>query len=214
MRATLGRSPGRFGACEWRWRAGRACAIGFHARISAKRPFTRAGTSPNDSIMSRTPGRACSGLMVQAVPTSRPGQGVRRGEHVRPRRTADPSDCVEDGVRGIGALSLFEPRVVTGAHPGELGELLAAQTRHPAPSAVGAKPDVLRPGRARLDRRNSPSSWMRSCVPVSRICGRRACTCQEIVTADVHPAGVWVRNADRCRLDSSGPATVRNRRNG
>jgi hypothetical protein len=51
---------------------------------------------------------------------------------------------VEDLLGGRTGLALFQPRVVTGAHARELGELLTTQTRHSTCGSVGAQSDVGR----------------------------------------------------------------------
>ncbi len=78
---------------------------------------------------------------------------------VRPLVRVEAQD-VRDGVqhlgRGMAAAALLQAYVVVDADPGELGEFLAAQARHPAAAAeAGARPQarVLRayPGTPRSE---------------------------------------------------------------
>ena len=46
-----------------------------------------------------------------------------------------PADAVQDGLGDAGRVAAFEPHVVLGAHPGEQGDLFAAQTLHAAAAA-------------------------------------------------------------------------------
>jgi hypothetical protein len=50
---------------------------------------------------------------------------------------------VEHAVRDTGEVALLHPRVPVGADPGEDGDRLAAQPRHPAPAAVAGDAHLL-----------------------------------------------------------------------
>ena len=52
-------------------------------------------------------------------------------------------DGFEDAVGDTGEVAALEPGVVVDADPGEHGDLLAAQARHPPVGAVGRQSDVL-----------------------------------------------------------------------
>jgi hypothetical protein len=65
---------------------------------------------------------------------------VRRLGRVEPQ---DPGEGVEHLGRDGPALILLEAGVVAGADPGELGELLAPQTRNAPGAAVGPQADVV-----------------------------------------------------------------------
>ncbi len=47
-------------------------------------------------------------------------------------QTQGPGGGVRHPLRDVDVAAPFQPDVVVYAHPGELGHLLAAQTRHPA----------------------------------------------------------------------------------
>ena len=53
------------------------------------------------------------------------------------------ADAVQDGLGDAGPVAAFEPDVVLGAHPGEEGDLFAAQPLHPASSAEVGQPGLL-----------------------------------------------------------------------
>src|SRR5699024_134593 len=65
-------------------------------------------------------GRACQILQVRSLGPVEP-QG--------------PGEGLQDGVGDAAQVTALDPRVVRGAHPGALGDLLPAQTGDPAPAA-------------------------------------------------------------------------------
>jgi hypothetical protein len=80
----------------------------------------------------RGPGAGAGGQVVQVaalglVESQRPGDRV---EHLR---------------RGVLRVALFQPGVVGGAHPGQQGQLLAAQARHPPAVAVPGQSHIRGP---------------------------------------------------------------------
>ncbi len=54
-----------------------------------------------------------------------------------------PSQRFEDRLRGIGRLSLFQPRAIRHADAGELGNFFPSQPRDPAPLAVPGQTHIL-----------------------------------------------------------------------
>ncbi len=162
----------------------RDAVIEFHARMSVRRPAMYAGTpSIVSSSWQQRPAHDLRPRRRLLLVLLRLGE-VREVGVLGVRQPQGAGDGVEDLRGDVLPVALFEPRVVGHGHPGQLGQLLAAQPRHPAVPPEVRQPHVLRlepgpPGAQELAELGTPvqgAAGGRRCPGVVRRIARSGCS--------------------------------------